>query len=163
MRLNRILRFSWRYFKAKKSTQAINVISWVSVLAIAVGTASLITILSAFNGFESLVKSLYASFYPEGKISPAKGKVITVSPAQIQHILQIKGINGLSKTVEGKALIQNGSLQVVVQLKGVDASYAAVSGVSGSMYRGSYKVGNADQPGLVMGVGVEQALGLLSD
>ena len=163
MRLNRILRFSWRYFKAKKSTQAINVISWVSVLAIAVGTASLITILSAFNGFESLVKSLYASFYPEVKISPAKGKVITVSPAQIQHILQIKGISGLSKTAEGKALIQNGSLQVVVQLKGVDAAYAAVSGVSGSMYRGSYEVGHADQPGLVMGVGVEQALGLLSD
>jgi len=163
MRLSRILSFSWRYFKAKKSTQAINVISWVSVLAIAVGTASLITILSAFNGFESLVKSLYASFYPEVKISPAKGKIITVSPEQIQHILGLKGIGGLSRTAEGKALIQNGSLQVVVQLKGVDSAYVDVSGVKGAMYRGEYEIGNADLPGLVMGVGIEQALGLLSD
>lgn len=163
MNLNRILRFSWRYFKAKKSTQAINIISWVSVLAIAVGTASLITILSAFNGFESLVKSLYASFYPEVKIGPAQGKIMRITPAQIQHILTMNGIAAVSKTVEGKALIQHGNLQVVAQLKGVDQAFAAVSGVREAMYRGEFQLGNRDQPGLVMGVGIEQALGLLSD
>ena len=52
------LRFAWRYFRARKSTQAINIIAWVSVTAIMVGTASLIIILSAFNGFEGLVRSL---------------------------------------------------------------------------------------------------------
>ncbi len=56
------LTFAWRYFKAKKSTNAINIIAWISVLAIAVGTASLIILLSVFNGFEDLVKSLYADF-----------------------------------------------------------------------------------------------------
>ena len=66
--------FAWRYFKAKKSTNAINIISWVSVTAIMIGTASLIIILSAFNGFESLVKSLYSSFYPDLRVMPAKGK-----------------------------------------------------------------------------------------
>ena len=50
-----VLTFAWRYFKAKKSTNAINIIAWVSVFAILIGTASLIIILSAFNGFESLV------------------------------------------------------------------------------------------------------------
>ncbi len=145
-----ILKFAWRYFKAKKSTQAINVISWVSILAIAFGTASLITILSAFNGFESLVKSLYASFYPEVKIGPSKGKVITISPQQWERIKSITDIEVISKTAEGKSLIQSEGLQSVVQLKGVDSSYAAVTNFRQSMYRGEYALGNADQPGLVI-------------
>ena len=76
MNFRTILKFAWRYFKAKKSTNAINVISWVSVVAIVFGTASLIVILSAFNGFESLVKSLYASFYPDIKITAARENCI---------------------------------------------------------------------------------------
>jgi lipoprotein-releasing system permease protein len=163
MTLNRILKFSWRYFRAKKSAQAINIISWVSVVAIAFGTAALITILSAFNGFESLVKSLYASFYPAIKISPAQGKVITISPEQWRHINSLQGIEAISKTVEGKALIQQGPLQAVVQLKGVDDQYASVAGVSASMYRGVFSTGTEDKPGLVLGVGIEQALGIVSD
>lgn len=158
-----ILKFAWRYFKAKKSTQAINVISWVSILAIAFGTASLITILSAFNGFESLVKSLYASFYPEVRIGPLKGKVITISPQQLERIRSITNIEFISKTAEGKSLIQSEGLQSVVQLKGVDSSYAAVTNFRQSMYRGEFALGNADQPGLVFGAGIEQALGLMSD
>src|SRR5688572_26963244 len=78
--------FAWRYFKAKKSTNAINIISWVSVLAIAVGTASLIILLSVFNGFEDIVKSLYADFYTDLKIIPARGKIITVSEQQIAKL-----------------------------------------------------------------------------
>lgn len=158
-----ILKFAWRYFKAKKSTQAINVISWVSILAITFGTASLITILSAFNGFESLVKSLYASFYPEIKIGPVKGKVIAITPEQWARICSITDVEYVSKTVEGKSLIQSEGLQAVVQLKGVDSSYAAVTNFRQSMYRGEYALGNADQPGLVFGAGIEQALGLMSD
>jgi lipoprotein-releasing system permease protein len=78
MNFSRISTFSWRYFKAKKSTNAINIISWVSVSAIIVGTASLIIILSAFNGFETLVKSLYSSYYADIKIRPTKGTIINV-------------------------------------------------------------------------------------
>lgn len=158
-----ILKFAWRYFKAKKSTQAINIISWVSILAITFGTAALITILSAFNGFESLVKSLYASFYPEIKIGPVKGKVITITPEQWKRICAITDIAHISKTAEGKSLIQSEGLQAVVQLKGVDSAYAAVTNFRQSMYRGEYALGDAEQPGLVFGVGIEQALGLMSD
>lgn len=163
MRQGIILKFAWRYFKAKKSTQAINVISWVSILAITFGTASLITILSAFNGFESLVKSLYASFYPEVKIGPLKGKVITITPEQWKRISSITDVAYISKTAEGKSLIQSEGLQAVVQLKGVDSLYAEVTNLRESMYRGEYTLGNADHPGLVFGVGIEQALGLMSD
>jgi lipoprotein-releasing system permease protein len=66
--------FAWRYFKAKKSVNAINVIAWVSIIAIIIGTTALILVLSVFNGFEDLVKSLYSSFYTDLKISAASGK-----------------------------------------------------------------------------------------
>ena len=95
-----IFTFAWRYFKAKKSTNAINIISWVSVSAILIGTASLIIILSAFNGFESLVKSLYSSFYPDLRISAVKGKTIILTQAQISKIRKISGVDAASMIAE---------------------------------------------------------------
>lgn len=163
MNLSRTLTFAWRYFSAKKSTNAINIISWVSVTAIMFGTASLIVILSAFNGFESLVKSLYASFYADVKISPVKGKIITLTQEQINKLSDIRGINSISFTAEAKALIQHDILQTVVHIKGVDSNYNHVSGIPASMYRGRFTIGTEERPELVMGVGVEQSLGLMSD
>jgi lipoprotein-releasing system permease protein len=64
---------------------------------------------------------------------------------------------------EEKALIQNGGLQTVVHIKGVDENYAEVAGIVSHLYRGEYRLGNEDQPGLVFGIGVEQALALASD
>ena len=163
MNFSTVLKFSWRYFKAKKSTNAINIIAWVSVSAIMVGSASLIIILSAFNGFESLVKSLYGSYYADVKISPTKGKVFSLTEAQLNKINAVEGVKYLSKGVEEKALIQNESLQTIVVIKGVDSAYSKVSGVHEKMYRGQFNVGSPEKPGLVMGVGVEQALGVVSD
>jgi lipoprotein-releasing system permease protein len=163
MNFRTILKFAWRYFKAKKSTNAINIISWVSAVAIVFGTASLLVILSAFNGFESLVKSLYASFYPDVKISPAKGQMITLTQTQLDKLRGISGIAAISLVAEEKALIQNGELQTVVHIKGVDSNYAQVAGIANHLYRGEYILGNQDLPGLVFGIGVEQALGLISN
>ncbi|HLG39503.1 MAG TPA: hypothetical protein VI461_07535, partial [Chitinophagaceae bacterium] len=78
--------FAWRYFKAKKSTNAINVIAWISIMAIVIGTAALILVLSVFNGFEGLVKSLYSSFYTDLRISASSGKAITISPEQLNQL-----------------------------------------------------------------------------
>ena len=80
--------FAWRYFKSKKSTNAINIIAWISVVAITVGTAALIVVLSVFNGFEGLVKGLYADFYADIRVAPAVGKTFHLSTAQYQQIKQ---------------------------------------------------------------------------
>ena len=87
--------FAWRYFKAKKSTNAINVISWISIVAIIIGTASLILVLSVFNGFEDLVKSLYSSFYPDMKITPASGKILTLTPEQLRKLKSKSGVENI--------------------------------------------------------------------
>ena len=80
------LKFAWRYFNAKKSTNAINIIAWVSMVAIVFITASFIVVLSVFNGFEGLVKSLYSSFYADLRISPTQGKILTITPEQIKNL-----------------------------------------------------------------------------
>lgn len=158
-----IFTFAWRYFKAKKSTNAINIISSVSVLAILIGTAALIIILSAFNGFESLVKSLYSSFYSDLRISAQKGKVINLTEEQISKIRSMPGVKAASLVAEDRALLQNHELQTVVVVKGVDDQYPKVSNLPTKLVRGRYELGSAEQPRAVMGVGIENAVGVLAD
>jgi len=155
--------FAWRYFKAKKSTNAINIIAWISITAIIIGTAALILVLSVFNGFEGLVKSLYSSFYTDLKISPSSGKVMVITAEQLNKLKGIKGIKNYSLIAEEKALIQNGDYQSVIYLKGVDENYRYVSGVADHLVNGEYELGDKDMPKVILGVGVEGALGIQAD
>ena len=155
--------FAWRYFKAKKSTNAINIIAWTSVGAIVIGTAALILVLSVFNGFEGLVKSLYSSFYTDLKIFPVSGKNITVTPDQLQRLKGLNGVKNYSLVVEEKALVQNGDYQSVMYLKGVDDNYRYVTGVANHIIKGEYDLGTEDAPKLILGDGIEGALGIQAD
>ncbi len=156
--------FAWRYFKAKKSTNAINVIAWISIAAIVFGTAALILVLSVFNGFEGLVKSLYSSFYTDIKITPATGKMISITPEQLQKLKGLEGVKIFSLVVEEKAMLQNGENQPVIYLKGVDENYRYVSGVADNLLNNAgYDLGNEELPKLILGIGVEDALGIRAD
>jgi len=155
--------FAWRYFKSKKSTNAINIIAWTSIAAMIIGTMALILVLSVFNGFEGLVKSLYSTFYTDIKISAAAGKSITVSPEQLQKLKGLSSVKNFSLVVEEKALVQNGENQSVIYLKGVDENYRYVTGVADNLWNGEYDLGNEEIPKLILGVGVEGALGIVAD
>ncbi len=157
------LKFAWRYFKAKKSTNAINIISWVTAGVIAFSTMCQVLVLSVFNGFEGLVQSLYSNFYSDLKVVPQRGKTIVLTAEQINAIKKMSGVKGASLIAEEKALLKNGDQQVVVLLKGVDENYSKVSGVSQKMFRGVFDVGNIDKPKLILGSGIESALGIQSD
>jgi lipoprotein-releasing system permease protein len=159
--------FAWRYFKAKKSTNAINIIAWISIVAMTFGTAALILVLSVFNGFEGMVKSLYSSFYSDIRIMPANGKVLTLTPEQIKNIRSTTGVKNISLIAEEKGLLQNSGLnrdsteynyQRAVTIKGVDENYKDVSGLPGNIARGQFSTGNDEIPYMVLGVGVEDAL-----
>src|SRR5262245_30499352 len=157
--------FAWRYFRAKKSTNAINIIAWISISAMIIGTAALILVLSVFNGFEGLVKSLYSSFYPDIKVSSAQGKVLNLSNEQLQQLSNVGGIKNLSLVVEEKALLQNGDYQSVVFLKGVDENYKYVTGVADHLVSGdtTFRIGTAEAPLVILGAGVENAVGVQAD
>jgi len=155
--------FAWRYFKAKKTTNAINVISWISIVAIIIGTASLILVLSVFNGFEGLVKSLYSSFYPDLRVSPLSGKEITLTPEQLQKLRSVNGIKSISLVVEEKALLKNGDYQSIVSLKGVDENFINVTSVKEHIVKGDFNTGTEDDALLVLGAGIENAVGVQTD
>lgn len=154
------LLFAWRYFKGKKTTNAINIIAWTSILAIAVGAAALILVLSVFNGFEDLVKSLYADFYTDIRIAPAKSKFLTLTRNQLQQLKGIDGVANFSTIVEEKAVLVNEDYQSIVYLKGVDSNYTRVSGLSRHMFKGMFELGNSEEPQLVIGAGIENAVGI---
>ncbi|MCW3081336.1 FtsX-like permease family protein [Segetibacter sp.] len=154
--------FAWRYFVGKKTTNAINLIAWISILAIAVGAAALILVLSVFNGFEDLVKGLYADFYTDIRIAPAKGKFITLTPQQLQQIKGTAGVKQICTITEEKAVLVNNEYQSIIYLKGVDSQYTNVSGLASHIKNGKYDVGSADKPALVLGGGIENAVGSMA-
>lgn len=138
-------------------------IAWISIAAIVMGTMALILVLSVFNGFEDLVKSLYSAFYTDLKISPVSGKTITLSQEQLDRLKGISGIKNFALVVEEKALIQNGENQSVIYLKGVDDNYQYVTGIADHLLKGEYDLGSEDIPKLVLGVGIEGALGIQAE
>jgi lipoprotein-releasing system permease protein len=155
--------FAWRYFRSKKSTNAINIIAWISILAIVVGTTALIMVLSVFNGFEGIVKSLYSSFYPDIRIAPVSGKQIVLTAEQLAEIRKVKAVKAITLIAEEKALLQNGENQSLIYLKGVDTAYASVTNLPKHVIRGDFNTGSIDRPLLVLGAGIENAVGVQSD
>ncbi|HZH63328.1 MAG TPA: FtsX-like permease family protein [Flavisolibacter sp.] len=155
--------FAWRYFKAKKTTNAINIIAWISIVAMMFGTAALILVLSVFNGFEDLVKGLYSSFYPDLKIAPLSGKQITLTAGQLQKLRSVKGVKAVSLVVEERGFLKNGESQSMITLKGVDAAYGEVTSVPQHVVSGEFNVGTVDEPLLVLGAGIENAVAVQSD
>ncbi len=154
------LLFAWRYFKSEKSVNAINIISWISVLAIAVVVAALIIVFSVFNGFEDLVKSLYADFYADLSITPSLGKTMTLTQNQLNQLRNTPGVLALSLIAEEKAVLVNGDYQSIVTVRGVDDALNKVSNIRGHIMRGTYSLGTTEKPGIVVGVGIENAVGL---
>ena len=157
------LTFAWRYFKAKKSADAINIIAWVTVGVIAIATCCQVVVLSVFNGFEDLVKSLYSSFYADIKIVPATGKTFSLTAEQIASIKKQPAVANFSLIAEDKALLKNHDAQTVIYLKGVDDNYEKVSGVAAKTNRGKYFTGTTEDPYLVTGSGIQNAASLNFD
>ena len=151
---------AWRYFRGKYAFQAIQIIAWVSVFAIAIGTASLITILSVSNGFTDVVKSLYSDFYADVRVTPKQGKFFNINDAQYQKVKSIDGVKAISKVVENRALIVKGANQTVAIIKGVENAYGNINQIKKHLKRGEYAIGDLQNPLFVMGIGIEQKLGL---
>ncbi len=156
-------KFAYRYLVSKKSTNAINIIAWVSITAIALVTAAMILIMSVFNGLTDLVKSLYTGFYADLKVVPANGKTITLDSISFAKLSKLDNIATICKVAEEKALLKIGESQTVVTLKGVDSNFTKISSISSKIIRGQkYDLGDSIDPNLILGYGVENALNVLS-
>ncbi|HET8574033.1 MAG TPA: FtsX-like permease family protein [Edaphocola sp.] len=132
-----IFQIVWRYFFIKKSVQAINIISWISMGAIAVSVAAMIILFSVFNGLDHTIKELYTSFNPELKITPKKGKFFKLSREKEQQLKNLPGLSLLSETIEDMALLSNDNDQQPGWLKGVENTWFSVSTMDSFMISGS--------------------------
>ncbi|MCX6331910.1 MAG: ABC transporter permease [Bacteroidetes bacterium] len=155
--------FAWRYFRGKYAFQAIQIIAWVSVFAIALGTAALITVLSVSNGFTEVVKGLYSDFYADVRVTATHSKFFQISDTHYHAIKKMDGVIAISKVVENKALLVKGTRQSVVMVKGVDSNYAHINKISNYLKRGEFALGHISNPQIVVGIGVEQSLGLFQE
>lgn len=149
--------FAWRYLKSKKTTNAVQIISIISMIAIGVGTAALIIVLSVFNGIEDLVKSLYGDFYADAKITATHGKTIHLTQQQLYSLQKLNGVQVISLIAEEKAILKNGENQTTVVVKGVDEYYTKVNNIIPHLIRGSFNLGSVQQPQIVIGAGIESA------
>ena len=155
--------FAWRYFRGKYAFQAIQIIAWVSVFAIALGTAALITVLSVSNGFTEVVKGLYSDFYADVRVTATHSKFFQITDTNYHAIEKMDGVIAISKVVENKALLVKGTRQSVVMVKGVDSNYAHINKISNYLKRGVFTLGDISNPQIVVGIGVEQSLGLFQE
>lgn len=149
-----------RYLISKKSTNAINVISWISIIAIAITTAALVIILSAMNGLTSVVADLYHAIEPDLKITSTNSKYISDKQLLYDKIKSIQGIKHISYSIEENALIKLDDKQAVVTIKGVDDEFKKLTQFDTVVYEGSYQFEHNNQYFGVFGRGVASKLGI---
>jgi len=143
-----------RYLFGKKSQNAINIISLISVLGVATGTMALVVVLSVFNGFDKVVQSLFNSFDPDLKITLAEGKTFVPDQDLFAQIRTTEGVTALSEVLEENALLMYGEKQYIATVKGVDDEFIDVSGLDSMVYDGSMKLHDANRAYAVIGQGV---------
>jgi len=150
-----------RYLFAKKSRNAINVISAVSVAGVTVGTMALIIILSVFNGLEELVNRIFNAFDPDIRISASEGKVFTPDEALLARLDSLDGVISYSMILEENSLLKYGERQYIATVRGVDTNYSRVTRVDSTMIDGEFSLMSpGGRPQAVVGAGVANYLGL---
>ncbi|MFN8287249.1 MAG: FtsX-like permease family protein [Chitinophagales bacterium] len=157
------LRIAFRYLFSKKSTNAINIISWVSMAGMAVGAFALIVVLSVFNGFEGLVLSLYNSFYPDIEIRAAVGKTFEDSPEMLAKIVRFDEVAKASRTLEENAYLEYGNEAQIGTIKGVDEQYNAVNTVSDYVRIGGFDLGDSTLSKAVVGGNIAISMNITTD
>jgi len=153
------LRFALRYVFSKKTTNAINLISIISVFGIALGSMSLIVILSVFNGFEDLLRNLMGVYKPDLHLSVKEGKVFSISNEKLAKIGKIKGVVSYTKVLEEIALFEYDGVQNIGSIKGVDKNFLAVISMDSTIQRGRFALSNEKSNQLaVVGATIEHTL-----
>ncbi len=118
-----------RYLVSRKKQHAINIISGISITSVLVGTFALVVVLSVFNGFDKVVRSLFSSFDPELKVLPATGKRISADEATLELVRTTEGVEVFSLTLEENVLLKYNEKTHPARVKAVDEKYFRVTGL----------------------------------
>lgn len=143
-----------RYLISKKSHNLINIISIISVVGLSVGTMALIVVLSVFNGFEDVIKSLYVTFNADLQITAVAGKTFDYTKFPYEKIIDIQGVSGVSQVVEEDALFKYMDKQHIARIKGVSDNYIELSRIDTMTVNGSFILQEGNSDFAVVGSGI---------
>jgi len=149
-----------RYLFSKKSTHAINVISGISVVGVAVATMALVVTLSVFNGFHDLVASFLTSFDPQLKVTPVKGKTMAADDPVLTKIRELPQVDVATECMEDQALAVYDGRQAMVTVKGVDDNFDQLTHINEILLgEGTFELHAADMHYGIPGIRLAEALG----
>ncbi len=143
-----------RYFRSKKKRNFIAVLSTISMIGVAVGTMSLVIVMSVFNGLEDLIKSLFASFDAELKIEVVEGKSFLTNEEWLDSIRNLEGVAILTEVIEDNALLDYKGHQMVARIKGVSDNFLDQGRFSKGYFWGDTTLGTELRPAAILGRGV---------
>ena len=150
-----------RYLFSKKSTNAINIISGISVLGVAVATMAMVVTLSVFNGFSDLVASFFTDFDPQLKIVPVEGKTAPADDPVLTEIKAMPEIYVATECVEDQAMVVYNGRQAMVQIKGVEDNFDSLTHIRQILDgEGTFELHAADVQYGILGRQVIDALGI---
>lgn len=127
-----------KYFLSGKKKNFINVISIISMVVVAIGTAALIIALSVFNGLEGLLRNMYGNFDPDVIIQPSSGKSFAFNEQLVEQIESVPGVIAVTKVVEDNVLVRYKEAQRVVRMKGASREFDEYSGIKKSIVSGEF-------------------------
>lgn len=149
-----------RYLFSKKSTNAINIISGISVVGVAVATMALVVTLSVFNGFHDLVAGLFTNFDPQLKVVPVKGKTVLADDPILTEIRRLPQVAVATETLTDQALAMYDGRQAMVMIKGVEENFDSLTHIREILVgNGEYCLQVADIHYGILGIRLADALG----
>ena len=149
-----------RYLFARKSHNVINVISAISVVGMAIGTAALTIILSIYNGFDSLVRDMMGNLEPDILITPSKGKVFVPEGECYDWIYDQESVASMCTVLQEQVFISYDGHQGVAIAKGMDAIAQEESPIRENIRDGKFEFRHGDIPEGVVGVGLAYKMGI---
>ena len=149
-----------RYLFARKSHNVINIISAISAAGMAVGTAALIIILSVYNGFDSMVKSMLSNVEPDLMVTPAQGKVFVPEGDAYDWLYDRQSVASICTVLQENVFISYSGQQGVAIAKGVDSIYEEESPLRDHMRSGDFILQRGDVPLACVGAGLAYDMGI---
>ena len=149
-----------RYLFAKKSHNVINIISAISAIGMAIGTAALIIILSVYNGFDALIKSMMSNVEPDFLILPSSGKTFVPNEQAFDLIYDQPEVKSMCCILQDQVFINYDGKQKIAIAKGVDWIYESESTLGACMVKGEFKLHKGDIPMAAVGAGMAYEMGI---
>ncbi len=149
-----------RYLFAKKSHNVINIISAISAIGMAVGTAALIIILSVYNGFDSLIRTMMSNVEPDLMVTPSEGKVFIPDSDVYDWIYDQPTVKNMCCVLQEQVFISYDGKQGIAKAKGVDWIYEEESPIAGHIIDGTFKLHRGDIPLAAVGSGLAYEMGI---